>query len=185
MTINFILILELSLIVCIFIACVSIIWYSVRLGISPMPSSRKACAAIISAGGDLPAGPIVDLGSGWGTLVFAVAKKYKKNQVIGFEKSFFPWLVSVSIKFIFNISNVKFYREDFLEADLSGASTLLCYLFPAGMYALEKKLEKDGGLPLLVISNTFAMPSWRGAVVVNIDDIYKTPIYIYKRFDDI
>jgi len=126
-------------------------------------------------------GPIIDVGSGWGTLVIAVAKKYPQRDVIGYELSLVPWLVSVLLKQIGRIHNLSLYRKDFLKADLSQASTLICYLFPGGMLSLEKKLRQEKNKVNLIVSNTFAIPSYEPVKVVKLNDIYATPIYVYHR----
>ena len=52
----------------------SIFITSIRVGITPMPSSQKAYRAILALTDSQGDGPIVDLGSGWGTVVNALAR---------------------------------------------------------------------------------------------------------------
>lgn len=145
-----------------------------------MPSSRKACHAMLEAVENSTPGPIVDLGSGWGTLVIAFAKKYPQRQVIGYELSLIPWLVSLMLKYIMGMENLSLYRRDFLKADLSDVSVILCYLFPRGMCSLKEKLEREQGRVSLIASNTFALPSCQAEKVLRLDDLYRTPIYLYR-----
>tara|TARA_R110002094_G_scaffold147868_1_gene136764 strand:- start:31 stop:285 length:255 start_codon:yes stop_codon:yes gene_type:complete len=78
-------ILELILLVFVLLTVLSIVWSTLQTGISPMMSSGKACQAML-ASIDRPAnGPLIDLGSGWGTLVIALARKHPGQQVIGYE----------------------------------------------------------------------------------------------------
>jgi hypothetical protein len=65
----------------------SIVWFTLRLGIAPMPSSARACRAMITACENAPPGPVVDLGSGWGTLAIAFARRYPGRRVVGYELS--------------------------------------------------------------------------------------------------
>ena len=81
------LIIEIILIACITFAGISIVLTSMKTGISPSPSSGKAVRAMLAAIEDSGTGPIVDLGSGWGTLVIALAGKYPNRQVVGYELS--------------------------------------------------------------------------------------------------
>ena len=73
----------------------SIVWGTLKTGISPMMSSSKARQAMLAEINMDEKGALIDLGSGWGTLVIAVAKKHPKNQIIGYELSWFPWMISI------------------------------------------------------------------------------------------
>lgn len=59
-----------------------------------MPSNRKAVRAILQQIPKGFEGKIYDLGSGWGTLAWSCARHCPKAEVIGFEISPIPWLVS-------------------------------------------------------------------------------------------
>tara|TARA_R110002095_G_scaffold101625_5_gene89298 strand:+ start:506 stop:1057 length:552 start_codon:yes stop_codon:yes gene_type:complete len=170
-------ILELILLVFVLLTVLSIVWSTLQTGISPMMSSGKACQAML-ASIDRPAnGPLIDLGSGWGTL--ALARKHPGQQVIGYELSWFPWLVSMIRKYSLRLDNLTLYRKDFNNAELSNASILFCYLFPGGMVALHKKLKRELLNEILIVSNTFALPSYQPTKVIRLKDFYRTPIYLY------
>ena len=171
--------LELILLVFVLLTALSIVWSTLQTGISPMMSSGKACQAMLAAI-DRPAnGPLIDLGSGWGTLVIAVARKYPHQQVIGYELSWFPWLVSIIRKYSLRLDNLTLYRKDFKNAELSNASILFCYLSPGSMVALHKKLNHEQLNEILIVSNTFALPSCQPTKVIRLKDVYQTPIYVY------
>ncbi|PKG37139.1 hypothetical protein CXF74_20440 [Psychromonas sp. Urea-02u-13] len=157
----------------------SIIWSTLKTGISPMMSSRKACQTMLAEIDMHEEGSLIDLGSGWGTLVIAVAKKHPNKQVIGYELSCFPWLVSTIFKYGLRLDNLTLYRKDFKNAELSTASTLVCYLFPGGMIALQEKLALEVFNNVIIVSNTFALPLCQPTKVIRLRDIYKTPIYVY------
>jgi hypothetical protein len=93
----------LLLITAIFIT-VSLIYNSVTLGISPMPSSKKAYNSIMALVNDTGTGAIIDLGSGWGNFVVRIAKRNPQRQVIGYELSLLPWLTSVLLKQLLGFS---------------------------------------------------------------------------------
>jgi len=171
--------LEQILLAFILLTALSIVWSTLQTGISPMMSSGKACQAML-ASIDRPAnGPLIDLGSGWGTLVIAVARKYPDQQVLGYELSWFPWLISIIRKYCLRLDNLTLYRKDFKNAELSNASILFCYLFPGGMVALHKKLSRELLNGILIVSNTFALPSCQPTKVIRLKDVYQTPIYVY------
>ncbi|MGK0441275.1 MAG: 16S rRNA A1518/A1519 N6-dimethyltransferase RsmA/KsgA/DIM1 with predicted DNA glycosylase [Pseudohongiellaceae bacterium] len=154
------------------------------VGISPMPSSKKARQAMMhlveTAGAGTESGPIVDLGSGWGSLIIRLAVKYPSRQVVGYELSIMPWFVAMLVSKLLGLKNLTVYRQDFLKADLSAASVIVCYLFPAGMAALDAKLAEQKTTIRYLISNNFALPSLSAEKTLNLDDFYQSPIYCYR-----
>lgn len=171
--------IELIFLVFVLLTALSIVWTTLQTGISPMMSSGKACQAMLASIERSVNGPLIDLGSGWGTLVIAVARKYPNQQVIGYELSWFPWLVSIIRKYSLRLDNLTLYRKDFRNAELSNASILFCYLFPGGMVALHKKLKRELLNEILIVSNTFALPSCQPTKIIRLKDVYQTPIYVY------
>ena len=171
--------LELILLVFVFLVALSIVWSTLQTGISPMMSSGKACQAMLASTNPPANGPLIDLGSGWGTLVIALARECPHHQVIGYELSWFPWLVSIIRKYSLGLDNLTIYRKDFTKADLSNASILFCYLFPGGMVALHKKLKRELFHEVLIVSNTFALPVCQPVKTTRLQDLYRTPVYIY------
>jgi len=159
---------------------VSIIYSTVKLGISPMPSSAKAYKVMLALAEETGNGTIVDLGSGWGHFVIAMANKYPQRQVVGYELSLLPWLSSSLIKKVLGLQNLTLYRQDFYHADLYKASVLVCYLFPQAMEKIKHKLLNEQQQVDFVISNNFALPASKAMKVVQINDFYRSPIYLYK-----
>jgi len=173
--------LGITLIIIIGLCGLSIAWFTLHTGISPMPSSTKARRAILKASEQAGEGSIIDLGSGWGTLLFALARKYPERPVIGYELSWLPWIFSIISKTIFGLHNVKILRQSFLTADLTAASLLVCYLFPKGMLDLQQKLCHGQHPDTLLISSTFALPDREPTQTIRLKDLYNTPIYIYGK----
>ncbi|MBA6356642.1 methyltransferase [Colwellia sp. BRX8-3] len=170
---------SLILLVIVILIVLSIVWSTLKTGISPMMSSSKACKTMLAEIDTYEKGPLIDLGSGWGTLVIAVAQKHPNQQVIGYELSWFPWLVSKILKHSLRLDNLTLFRKDFKNADLSTASTLVCYLFPEGMVALQEKLVDEVFNKVTIVSNTFALPLCQPTRVIKLRDFYQTPIYVY------
>ena len=144
-----------------------------------MMSSGKACKAMLNELDMEKEGPVIDLGSGWGTLVIALAQKYPSKQVIGYELSWFPWLVSIILKYSLGLHNLTIHRKDFINEELHTASNLVCYLFPGAMIALQEKLENEVVNEITLVSNTFALPSCQPTKVIRLSDFYRSPIYVY------
>ena len=125
-------------------------------------------------------GAIFELGSGWGNLLIPLAKKYPLREIVGYELSPVPWLTCVIIKKILALKNLQVHRKNFLTEDLSRASVILCYLFPGGMEVLESKLNTGDGKLEYLISNNFALPSYKPSKTIQINDFYKSPVYLYE-----
>ncbi len=174
---------EITAILIAILATLSIVRSTHKVGISPVPSTRRARQVILAAVADRITGdgPIVDLGSGWGHLALAAARRFPERRIIGYELSPIPWCVSILLKKILGRHNLVFYRRDYLKADLPGAAAFLCYLFPGGMQALEEKLAREKKQVRLIVSNTFALPRVAPDELIRLKDIYRTPIYIYHK----
>lgn len=158
--------------------------YTVKTGISPVPTSprvRDKMLAMIPPErlAALERGRLFDLGSGWGTLAFALAKRFPEAQVTGYELSPLPWAVSRMLNLLLRRPNLWLRRADFMGAPLNDAALVLCYLYPGGMTRLQPKLAAELPPGALVISNTFAMPDWQPADIARADDLYNSPVYLY------
>ena len=176
-------VLEIVVVVGILLVVLSIAWSTARVGISPTPSSGKARDVMIELLADTSTGPVYDLGSGWGGLVIRLARKYPDRKIVGYEVSLVPWLVSVFFKKILRLGNLEIYKKNFLQADLSGADVLVCFLHTDGMCQLAQKLTAEEGFNGFLISNYFALPSCQPEVSMRINDFYQSPIYCYRLGD--
>ena len=152
--------------------------WTIKNGISPMPTSTKIKRALFEALPEHLEGAIVELGSGWGTLCFPLAKRYPNCQVIGYETSPIPYAVSKLLQLLIKQKNVRFERKDFFKEHLSGASMAICYLYPTAMENLKEKLEKEGRIA--VVSHTFRIPGWMPTKTIEVKDLYHTKIYFYS-----
>jgi len=141
-----------------------------------MPSSLKACQTMYEVSLQSKCKTIIDVGSGFGFLAIYFAFKYKDKKVIGYETSLFPWIVSMMLKKICRCDNLSFYRKNYLTIDLPNDCLFICYLFPAGMLLLEEKLKDS---TTIVISNTFSFKTKKTKQIIKVNDLYKTPIYVY------
>ncbi len=159
---------------------VSIIYNTVKLGISPMPSSKKAYIAMMQLADDTGSGTIIDLGSGWGNFVIGIAKKFPHRKIVGYELSYLPWLTSSLLKKAYGLKNLTLYRQNFYQADLSEASVLVCYLFPEAMIKISNKLQLEQSNIQFLISNNFALPKSEPLKKIQLNDFYNSPVYLYK-----
>jgi len=167
-----ILILEVGVIV-------HLLVYTVLTGISPVPTTPRVRLKMLEAAPGEVEGMILDLGSGWGSLAFAFARKYPRSRVVGYELSPIPWCFCLVRLWLRPQPNLAFRRIDFHKAPFKQAGLIVCYLFPGGMHELRPKLERELNAGCLVISNTFSVPGWGSDRIHVADDQYATPVYVY------
>jgi 16S rRNA A1518/A1519 N6-dimethyltransferase RsmA/KsgA/DIM1 with predicted DNA glycosylase/AP lyase activity len=148
-----------------------------------MPSSSKAYNTMMKLVDETGTGPIIDLGSGWGSFVIRAAKRNPNRQIMGYELSVLPWLTSLLLKKLLKLKNLTLHRQDFFKAQLSSASVLVCYLYPEAMSKIQNKLLLEQPEVDFIISNNFALPTSKPFKVIKLDDFYKSPIYLYKIED--
>ena len=165
------------------LAIASVIYYGIRLGITPMPSSRKAVATFIDLIPESTDGKIVDLGSGWGTLAYPIAKRFPDATVIGCELSPIPWIYS-RVKGVFvRRPNLTLHRQSVFDIDLTGVDVVVVYLHPAAMRKLRAKFERELRPGTLVLSNTFVVPTWEAVQTHHLGKSWistSNDIYVYR-----
>lgn len=157
-----------------------IVWYSWQYGITPTPTSPKVKQRLLEILPKLSFGEIAELGSGWGTLAFALARRFPACKITAFEISPAPYFCSVLISQWFSYENLKFERRDFFDYPLHEKALVVCYLYPGAMEKLKVKFENELAPEAYVVSHTFAIPGWKPLLVVRASDLYRTPIYLYQ-----
>lgn len=140
----------------------SVLFYTLRTGVPPMPSAPACRAAMLDALPEGFAGTVYELGSGWGHLAFAAARRFPSARIVGYELSPLPWLFSRLRQAVARRPNLALHRGDFFGAPIGDADAVLCYLCPRPMRNLRRKLERELVPGALVICNTFAVPDWPG-----------------------
>lgn len=170
----------------------SIVYMSVRNGISPMPSSRGVVRAVTKEIDSLhQVKTIVEAGSGWGTLALHLARHRNQNtgnlkwRIIGLENSIVPlWYSRFVCKFR-GERVVTFIRQDIYHYSYRKADVVVCYLFPRAMESLSRVFRDQLTLGTRVISVCFALPGWTPDKVIICEDMYRTKIYVYSVSIDI
>lgn len=176
----------LIIVLLVFLALVSIVFSTLQTGMSPLPSHAVARSAILQQVQPLlnakPQAPktLIDLGSGWGHLVIPLARCFPQHQVVGYEVSFFPWLVSWLLKKGLGLHNLQLYRHNFFQADLSEADLLICYLVRPSMQKLAKQLQQMPSRPSFLLSHFFSLPGYSPVHTWQLPDWYASPLYLYR-----
>lgn len=174
-TLLFLLLLALLL-----VGMLSIVFHTLRTGISPMPTSGRVRRQMLTLVPENLEGTVLELGSGWGTLAFSVADRCPRARVVAFELSPVPYAFAWLRQRLAPRPNLRFVREDFFRTSFSGASAVVCYLFPGAMTRLAPKLSEELAPGTRILSHTFALRGWKPVRTLVVDDLYRTPIYLYE-----
>jgi hypothetical protein len=162
------------------VALASVVAVTLLTGVAPQPTSPAARRLMVRA---LPAnlrGPLYDLGSGWGGLAFAMARRCPDCAVVGFELSPLPWAVSRLRLLLQPTPNLRFRYGNFHNARLGNAALVVCFLGPGAMRRLQHKLAQELSPEAWVLSNFFRFPDWRAEREETVHDRHATRIYLYR-----
>lgn len=157
-----------------FVVLFLLLLFTWKNGVSPMPTSHKIRNVLLENLPKLNDGTVIELGSGWGNLLFPLSKKYANCSIIGFENSPIPYLFS---SFLNHSKNLKIVRHDFFEQSLRDVNLIVCYLFPASMERLKEKLERELRPGTQVVSHTYEIPNWKPKKIISVDS---SMIYLYE-----
>lgn len=106
---------------------------------------------------------VIDLGSGWGGLVIAVARAFPEARVEGIEISLFPYLTSRLRAS--RLPNVTLRWDNFHCSNLRSADAIVCYLMPSVMPGVSNLLDRELRPGAAVVSNTFLFRGRTAAAV--------------------
>ncbi|WP_263079311.1 hypothetical protein [Endozoicomonas sp. Mp262] len=172
-------VLTFIIISCLALLTISLIYWSLRLGITPTPTSPKVKQSLKSILPTPVHGEIHELGCGWGTLLPLLLKTYPNNNILAYERSFLPRSIAKLIGH-FYYPSIKITKQDFFQADLSKAGLIVCYLYPKAMEKLASHFKNTLPDDCWVISHTFRIPGWHPVKTLKANDLYKTPLYLYR-----
>ncbi|MFC7061942.1 hypothetical protein [Halobacillus seohaensis] len=152
---------------------------SAKNGITPTPSTGKERIAAIKLATPLDPNSIADLGAGFGTMAFSLAKEFPKAKVVAYETASVPCVILFIRKMVQPRSNLTIKRANFMNEDLSKYDLLYTYLYPKAMERLQEKLIQP---KTTLISNAFAMPKWKPAFIWPVESKTSySSIYLYRR----
>lgn len=160
---------------------VSILYMSFRNGIAPTPTSPTVRNELLLHLPEQSPGVIAELGAGFGTLAFSVAKKYPSATVIAYENSLVPWLYMKLRLNLFPIPNVTLLYKDFFKENLSKFNLIICYLHRENMLKLEQKFSKELRNGTSIYTHTFSLPNWTEKEKWQARDLYRATIFHYVK----
>lgn len=140
-----------------------------------VPSPRSVAEAMMDLAKVEPGEKVVDLGSGWGDIVMAAARRGARAR--GYEQSallsFCTWLRA---RCTLPRADVRAIRGDLFKADLQSVDVVTCYLYPKAIERLRTKFEAELKPDARVVSATFPIHGWTPAQVIHIAN---RPIFLY------
>jgi hypothetical protein len=136
-----------------FVLLLGVYWSTFRTQVPFYPSSPSVWNAVAQL---LPQRPVrlIDIGSGLGGLVLALARKRPDSAFFGIELAPLPWLFSC-LRARLAGSTARFVRGDYERLDFSAYDVVFAYLSPAAMEALWCKAQKEMRPGTMLLSYEF------------------------------
>ncbi|MGF6574963.1 trans-aconitate methyltransferase [Paraburkholderia sp. GAS333] len=148
--------LSLFAVLFVVISAASLLVFQAYTGVPSLPSSASEAAdviALLRRAGLKDRAKIYDLGSGWGTLVVALARAFPAAEVHGIEVSPLPYLVA-RVR-TWKLANVSLIYKDFTKAAPGDADAVTCYLMTDTMRGVARLPDATLAAGTLVVSITF------------------------------
>lgn len=120
---------------------------------------------------------IVDLGSGWGTLLLPLAKKFPNHKFVGVERAFTPFIIS-SLR-ARKLANLRFVQGDFFEYDLKKTDLVILFLIGFMMPKVTKKCLEELPKGAKIYASRFALTDVKADKVVDLGSKMET-YYVYE-----
>lgn len=147
----------------------------------PVPSSGRVKQALLNDISqklqNCSAKTVVDLGSGWGTLLIPLAQKFPQHHFIGIEKAFFPYIISLCRTY--RLKNIHFCRQDLFLYNISEADIVIVFLMELLMPRITDKCQAEMKKDSLLYSNRFPLTNMSPTDKIIIHSDYET-IYKYR-----
>ncbi len=151
------------------ILIITLIALSIRKGAPPVPTSRRALATMIQLAQPKEREKAVDLGSGDGRIILALAQL--NIEAHGYENNpLLIWWTTYRIRRLKAQQYAFVHLKSFWNVPLADFNMVFVYGMPHIMKELEKKLQKELQVGSRVISNSFPFPTWKP--VQRIENIY-------------
>lgn len=101
-------------------------------------------------------------------------------QCDGYELQNFPYLYGRLCNYLLWYTNLKMYKQNFSQADLSRYDYIYVYLLPVQMAEIESRIFKQMNPTAIIISNSFQFAVHQPYEVIK-DVKWKPSIFLYKK----
>ncbi len=134
---------------------------TVRLGVPSLPMSAPARRGVLALLVHYPGRRVLDLGSGFGVLAWALARGCPDRQVIALEAALLPHLSGRAMRWLPGGERVQHRWQDARSpAPWPAADIIIVYWMPALMPVLAQLLPRKAAPGTIVISHGFQLPGW-------------------------
>jgi hypothetical protein len=125
--------------------------------------------AMLRMAGVGPSDTVIDLGSGDGRLVIAAVRDFGARAGLGVDinEAFVAYARSSAAR-AGVADRARFEVRDLFTTDVSGASVVTVYLFPAAMPRLRDKLRAELAPGTRVVVHDFPFPGWAADRIVSL-----------------
>ncbi len=121
----------------------------------------------------------VDLGSGFGTLLFYLAAARPDASFVGVEISPLAFLISLVKQKISRSRNVSFAYQDFWKMNFGDFDIVYAFLAPPPMQRVWQKFQAESFPGQIFMTNSFEVPATPGKVV-KLDDQRQQALYVFR-----
>ena len=125
-----------------------------------------------------PGAHFLDFGSGTGSMILGLAKRYPDQQFVGVEAAWFPYLVS-RLRAI-GTRNIQIYRKSFWDISLADTPVVYAFLSTEPMPRLWEKAKQEMSPGTFLISNSFVVPAIKPQQTLAVNDERQTMLYVYR-----
>lgn len=161
----------------IFALLLLVYWSVARTQVPLYLSSRQAWCAVADR---LPPQVVfADLGSGLGGLPAFLSRVLPEGRFTGIETAPLPFLIS-RLRAMLDGERYEIRWGSFWKQDLSRFDVVYAYLSPVPMSDLWCKARAEMRSGSLLISNTFAVPGVEPSEVLQLEDLHRSRLYLYR-----
>jgi hypothetical protein len=158
-----------SVFLLVFAVMLALFWSTFRTQVPYYPSGATTWDSVA---GLLPAQPqrFIDIGSGFGGLALALARRRPDCRCEGIEVAPLPWFVSHLRALRTRLRHgvvTRFLRGDYYRLDLGDYDMVFAYLSPAAMPALWAKARAEMAPGSLLLSCEFPVPDIAPDIVID------------------
>jgi hypothetical protein len=141
-------------------------------------SSREAARALAGLLAGEPAGKVIDLGAGTGSIVCALAAMRQDLEVSGVENSPLPW--AIGFLRTAGARNRHWAFGSLWEVPLAEYDVAYAFLSPAPMRRLWRKVKDEMRPGSLFVSNSFSVPDVEASAEIEVEDARGARLYCYR-----
>lgn len=173
--------MEILLVIILFftILFIATAFVSLFLRVPYVPTKKRVMQEVIKEAELKNGQNFFDLGCGDGRILIEAEKGAHVNAV-GYEIAPLVYLFAVARKLLTR-SKAKIKFKNFFHENLEKADVIFCYLMPAELEKLAKKIKKECKKGTRIISNTFHIEGLKPVKVIPKNEKTKIPtLYFYK-----